>query len=62
MREHEPGGAYRSLATAPIDRLMNHCHVVNIRGDAYRMREPADLGLALRPSPDPQYCRDRFPS
>jgi len=41
------------MAAALIDRLMHHCHVVNIRGNSYRMREHADLGLALRPSPDP---------
>ena len=40
------------MAAALIDRLMHHCHVVNIRGNSYRMREHADLGLALRPSPD----------
>jgi DNA replication protein DnaC len=40
------------MAAALIDRLMHHCHVVNIRGNSYRMREHADLRLALRPSPD----------
>jgi DNA replication protein DnaC len=40
------------MAAALIDRLMHHCHVVNIRGNSYRMREHADLGLALRPRPD----------
>jgi DNA replication protein DnaC len=40
------------MAAALIDRLMHHCHVVNIRGNSYRMREHADLGLALRPGPD----------
>ena len=39
------------MAAALIDRLMHHCHVVNIRGNSYRMREHADLGLALRPGP-----------
>jgi len=27
------------MAAALIDRLMHHCHVVNIRGNSYRMRE-----------------------
>jgi DNA replication protein DnaC len=40
------------MAAALIDRRMPHCHVVNIRGNSYRMREHADLRLALRPSPD----------
>jgi hypothetical protein len=28
----------------------HHCHVVNIRGNSYRMREHADLRLGLQPS------------
>lgn len=40
------------MAGALIDRLMHHCHVVNIRGNSYRMREHADLHLALRPGAD----------
>jgi len=40
------------MAAALIDRLMHHCHVVNIRGNSYRMREHADLHLALRPGAD----------
>jgi DNA replication protein DnaC len=38
------------MAAALIDRLMHHCHVVNIRGNSYRMREHADLRLGLPPS------------
>jgi DNA replication protein DnaC len=40
------------MAAALIDRLMHHCHVVNIRGNSYRMREHADLSQALRPGSD----------
>jgi len=40
------------MAAALIDRLMHHCHVVNIRGNSYRMREHADLRLGLQPSSD----------
>jgi len=40
------------MAGALIDRIMHHCHVVNIRGNSYRMREHADLRLASRPSAD----------
>ena len=35
------------MAAALIDRLLHHCHLVNIRGNSYRMREHQDL---LRPS------------
>ena len=31
------------MAAAPIDRLLHHCHIVNIRGNSYRMREHQDL-------------------
>lgn len=37
------------MAAALIDRLMHHCHVVNIRGNSYRMREHTDLWKALQP-------------
>ena len=31
------------MAAALIDRLLHHCHLVNIRGNSYRMREHVDL-------------------
>jgi len=31
------------MATALIDRLLHHCHIVNIRGNSYRMREHQNL-------------------
>ena len=34
------------MAAALIDRLLHHCHIVNIRGNSYRMREHQEL---LRP-------------
>ncbi len=37
------------MAAALIDRLMHHCHVVNIRGNSYRMREHTDLWHAIQP-------------
>ena len=40
---------YEVMAAALIDRLMHHCHVVNIRGNSYRMREHTDLWQALQP-------------
>ena len=35
------------MAAALIDRLLHHCHIVNIRGNSYRMRAHQDL---LRPA------------
>src|SRR5205814_9174666 len=31
------------MAAALIDRLVHHCHIVNIRGNSYRMRQHAEL-------------------
>ena len=41
------------MAAALIDRLLHHCHIVNIRGNSYRMREHATSGN----SPSPQTMR-----
>ncbi len=41
------------VATAILDRLLHHSHVVTIRGDSYRLREKRRSGLlqrATRPS------------
>jgi DNA replication protein DnaC len=35
------------MAAALIDRLLHHCHVVNIRGNSYRMRLHAELWSSL---------------
>ena len=43
------------MAAALIDRLVHHCHIVNIRGNSYRMRDhhnllhPARIDTARRP-------------
>jgi len=42
------------MAAALIDRLMHHCHVVNIRGNSYRTREHTDLWHAIQPKADEQ--------
>jgi DNA replication protein DnaC len=39
------------MAAALIDRLVHHCHIVNIRGNSYRMRHHTDLHRTLRTSP-----------
>jgi DNA replication protein DnaC len=35
------------MAAALIDRLVHHCHIVNIRGNSYRLRQHADLARRL---------------
>ena len=37
------------LATALLDRLLHHAHVVNIRGQTYRLRERLKAGVQLVP-------------
>ena len=46
------------MAAALIDRLVHHCHIVNIRGNSYRMRHHAELRSALHPR---QRVPDRSP-
>jgi DNA replication protein DnaC len=38
-----------AMAAALIDRLVHHCHIVNIRGNSFRMRHHAELRSALTP-------------
>jgi DNA replication protein DnaC len=33
------------VATAILDRLLHHSHVITIRGDSYRLREKRKSGL-----------------
>jgi DNA replication protein DnaC len=42
------------IATAILDRLLHHSHVLNIRGDSYRLREKKRAGLLgpLQPLPE----------
>lgn len=39
------------MAAALIDRLVHHGHIVNIRGNSYRMREHRALASRLAPPP-----------
>jgi len=45
------------MAGALIDRLVHHCHIVNIRGNSYRMRQHTELYAVLQhrrePAPPP---------
>jgi DNA replication protein DnaC len=36
------------MAAALIDRLVHHCHIVNIRGNSYRLRQHSELYAALQ--------------
>ena len=40
------------MAAALIDRLLHHCHIVNIRGNSYRMRAHRDLLRSRRADED----------
>ena len=37
------------MAAALLDRLLHRCHIVNIRGNSYRMRRHADLSKVIHP-------------
>ena len=50
------------MAAALIDRLMHHCHVVNIRGNSYRMREHTDLWRAIQPKTEDQVNQPARPT
>jgi len=39
------------VATAILDRLLHHSHVMTIRGDSYRLREKRRTGLLQKASP-----------
>jgi len=41
------------MAGALIDRLVHHCHIVNIRGNSYRMRQHAELYTVLHHRREP---------
>jgi DNA replication protein DnaC len=47
----EWGGIFNDslVATAILDRLLHHSHVITIRGDSYRLREKRRSGL-IKPS------------
>ena len=36
------------MAGALIDRLLHHCHIVNMRGNSYRMRHHQDWSEPLK--------------
>lgn len=48
-------------ATAILDRLLHHSHVITIRGDSYRMREKRRSGL-IKPAPLPDQTPAQSPT
>ena len=50
----EWGGVFGDpvVATAILDRLLHHSHVITIRGDSYRLKEKHRSGLLPRKSAD----------
>lgn len=34
-----------AVATATLDRLLHHCHVISLKGDSYRMKDRIKVGL-----------------
>lgn len=39
------------VATAILDRLLHHSHVINVRGESYRLKEKKRAGLLVAPVP-----------
>jgi DNA replication protein DnaC len=40
------------IATAILDRLLHHSHVLNIRGESFRLREMKRAGFIVSPNPN----------
>ncbi len=47
------------MAAALIDRILHHCHIVNIRGNSYRMRQHTELWRTLRQDSEESVPRAR---
>ena len=45
------------MATAILDRLLHHGHVIAIRGDSYRLREKRRSGLVPQRSADKELAK-----
>jgi hypothetical protein len=45
------------VATAILDRLLHHSHVITIRGDSDRLREKRRSGLLQRTDPNDHATR-----
>ena len=40
------------IATATLDRLLHHAHVINIRGETYRLKDRLKTGVQTVPAAD----------
>ena len=40
------------IATAILDRLLHHSHIINIRGDSYRLKDRVKSGFRVVPPAD----------
>jgi DNA replication protein DnaC len=49
------------MAAALIDRLVHHCHIVNIRGNSFRMRQHRELWNQLHESSDDESSPSKRP-
>ncbi len=49
------------MAAALIDRLLHHCHIVDIRGNSYRMPAHQDLLRTRHPDSDEDSRAWKFP-
>ncbi|MDP7597396.1 MAG: ATP-binding protein, partial [Pseudomonadales bacterium] len=38
-----------ALTSAMLDRLLHHSHVIQIRGDSYRLKEKLRAGIIKKP-------------
>lgn len=47
------------MAAALIDRVLHHCHIVNIRGNSYRMRQHTEVWRTLRQDAEESVPRAR---
>ena len=45
------------MAAALIDRVLHHCHLVNIRGNSYRMREHTEAASSAAATRGRGFCR-----
>lgn len=44
---------HSALTAALLDRLLHHSHVIQIRGDSYRLKDKRKAGIIAKPSPTP---------
>ena len=51
---------YTVIASAVLDRLLHHSHVLNIRGESFRLREKRQAGYSRHSSISP--LRRRMPT